>query len=146
MDPKDKGKGILVESKKKKKKFTLVDIKAIEEAKNEEVARKLQADLDAEAELERESEKQIVQPRRPQSIAQQRNSMMAFLKGQGYKGLQKLRYPEMIILYDGVREAIQRYVDGIISYDSEKEKQLEDARKDKVAKSSSKRKRTTHDD
>ena len=71
---------------------------------------------------------------------------MAFLKGQGYKGLQRMRYPEIKILYDGVREAIQRHVDGIISFDSEKNKQLEDARKETADKRRSKRKRTAHDD
>ena len=91
VDPKDKGKGIMQESKKKKKKFTLAQLRAIEEAKNEKAARKCQADLDAE--YERESRKPVVQTRRPPSIAQERNSMMAFLKGQGYKGLQRMRYP-----------------------------------------------------
>lgn len=74
----------MIESKKNKKKYTLAELKGIEEAKNEEAARKLQAELDVE------SIEQIVQPRRPQTIAQQRNAMMSFLKGQGYKGLQKL--------------------------------------------------------
>ena len=32
--------------------------------------------------------------------------MISYLKGQGYKGLQKLRYPEMKSLYDAVRESI----------------------------------------
>ena len=41
LDQKDKGKGIMIESKKKKKKYTLAELKAIEEAKNEEVARKI---------------------------------------------------------------------------------------------------------
>jgi hypothetical protein len=92
VDPKDKGKGIMQESKKKKKKkFTLAQLKAIEEAKNEEAARKYQADLDAE--FLRESRKPVVQTGRPPSIAQERNSMISFLKGRGYKGLQRLRYP-----------------------------------------------------
>jgi hypothetical protein len=114
LDPKDKGKGIMIESKKRKKKHTLAELRAIEEAKNEEAARKLQAELDAE--------EPIVQPKRPQTIAQQRNAMMSFLKGQGYKGLQKLRYPEMKSLYDVVRESIKRNVDSIIPYESEKGK------------------------
>ena len=88
----------------------------------------------------------VVQPKRLQTIAQQRNAMMSFLKGQGYKGLQKLRYPEMKSLYDAVRESIQRNVDSIIPYESEKEKQIMDARKDKAAKRSLKRKRTTNDE
>ena len=53
----------MIESKKKKKKYTLAELKAIQEAKNEEAARKLQAELDAEP-IE-----PIVQPRRPQTIA-----------------------------------------------------------------------------
>ena len=73
------------ESKKKKKKFTLAQLRAFEVAKNEEAARKYQADLDAE--YERESRKPVVQTRRPPSIAQERNSMISFLKGRGYKAL-----------------------------------------------------------
>lgn len=75
LDPKDKGKGIMIESKKKKKKYTLAELKAIEEDKNEEASRKLQDGLDAE------SIEPIVQPRRPQTIVEQRNAMMSFLKG-----------------------------------------------------------------
>ena len=33
---------------------------------------------------------------------------MAYLKGQGYKGLVKLTYVEMKNLYDAVRESIQK--------------------------------------
>jgi hypothetical protein len=39
LDPKDKGKGIMKEIKKKKKKFTLAQLREIEIAKNEEIAR-----------------------------------------------------------------------------------------------------------
>ena len=46
LDPTDKGKAILVELKKKKK-LTLRHLREIEAAKNEEVARKMQADWDA---------------------------------------------------------------------------------------------------
>ena len=52
-DPKDKGKGILIESKKKKK-LTLIQLKELEAAKNEEAARKMQAEWDAE-ELEKQA-------------------------------------------------------------------------------------------
>ena len=48
LDPKDKGKGVMQESKKKKKKSTLAQLRAFEVAKNEEAARKYQADLDAD--------------------------------------------------------------------------------------------------
>ena len=81
LDPKDKGKGIMKESKKKKKKFSLAQLRDFEIAKNEEAARKYQADLDAEN--ERELQKPVVQTRRPPSIAQERNSMISFLKGRG---------------------------------------------------------------
>ena len=61
LDPKDKGKGIMIEpKKKKKKKLTLADLKAIEDAKNEEAARKMQAEWDAEIE---KSQKPVVQLR-----------------------------------------------------------------------------------
>ncbi|GJW17947.1 hypothetical protein Tco_0025383 [Tanacetum coccineum] len=48
-DPKDKGKGILVEEPKKKK-ITLQQIRALETTNDEEVARKIQAEWDAEEE------------------------------------------------------------------------------------------------
>ncbi|GKA86716.1 ribonuclease H-like domain-containing protein [Tanacetum coccineum] len=38
--------------------------------------------------------------KKPTSLAQERNQMMSFLKGQGYKNLQKLKYPQMKELYD----------------------------------------------
>ena len=44
-------------------------------------------------------------------------------------------------LYDVVQESIQRNVDSIIPFDSEKGKQIMDARKEKAAKRSSKRKK-----
>ncbi|GJR59025.1 copia protein [Tanacetum coccineum] len=52
-DPKDKGKGILVEEPKKKK-LTLQQIRALETTNDEEVARKIQAEWDAEEERKRE--------------------------------------------------------------------------------------------
>ncbi|GJZ51803.1 putative reverse transcriptase domain-containing protein [Tanacetum coccineum] len=51
-DPKDKGKGILVEEPKKKK-MTLQQIRALETTNDEEVARKIQAEWDAEEERKR---------------------------------------------------------------------------------------------
>ncbi|GJS74955.1 hypothetical protein Tco_0724836 [Tanacetum coccineum] len=53
-DPKDKGKGILVEEPKKKK-MTLQQIRALETTNDEEVARKIQAEWDAEEERKRDS-------------------------------------------------------------------------------------------
>ncbi|GJV95609.1 hypothetical protein Tco_1547186 [Tanacetum coccineum] len=50
-DPKDKGKGILVEEPKKK--LTFQQIRALETTNDEEVARKIQAEWDAEKERKR---------------------------------------------------------------------------------------------
>ncbi|GJS90813.1 hypothetical protein Tco_0773449 [Tanacetum coccineum] len=108
-DPKDKGKGILVEEPKKKK-LTLQQIRALETTNDEEVARKIQAEWDAEEERKRLEELKKAKPKtilkKPTSLAQERNQMMNFLKGQGYKNLQKLRYPQMKELYDKVQESI----------------------------------------
>jgi hypothetical protein len=101
LDPKDKGKGVMQESKKKKK-FTLAQLRAFEVAKNEEAARKYQADLDAD--YLRESRKPVVETRRPLSKAQERNSMISFQKGRGFKNLQRLRHPQVKELYDSVQE------------------------------------------
>ncbi|GKA11148.1 hypothetical protein Tco_0690581, partial [Tanacetum coccineum] len=94
-DPKDKGKGILVEEPKKKK-LTLQQIRALETTNDEEVARKIQAEWDAEEEGKRFEELKKAKPKttlrvKPTSLAQERNKMMNFLKGQGYKNLQKLK-------------------------------------------------------
>ncbi|GJZ91394.1 hypothetical protein Tco_0663321 [Tanacetum coccineum] len=109
-DPKDKGKGILVEEPKKKK-LTLQQIRALETTNDEEVARKIQAEWDAEEERKRFEELKKAKPkttlRKPTSLAQERNQMMNFLKGQGYKNLQKLKYPQMKELYDKVQESIK---------------------------------------
>ncbi|GJS76106.1 hypothetical protein Tco_0725987 [Tanacetum coccineum] len=90
-DPKDKGKGILV-------------------------ARKIQAEWDAEEERKRFEELKKAKPkttlRKPTSLAQERNQMMNFLKGQGYKNLQKLKYPQM-------KELLPKYDD-----DSEESRRL----------------------
>ncbi|GJV20896.1 hypothetical protein Tco_1369916 [Tanacetum coccineum] len=50
--------------------------------------------------------------------------MMSFLKGQGYKNLQKLKYPQMKELYDKVQESIKDSFKDFIPIDSEKEKQM----------------------
>ncbi|GKF57600.1 hypothetical protein Tco_0171137 [Tanacetum coccineum] len=77
--------------------ITLQQIRALETAHDEEVARKVQAEWDAE-----EERKRLEDSKKPTSLAQERNQMMSFLKGQGYKNLQKLRYPQMKELYDKV--------------------------------------------
>ncbi|GJT27938.1 hypothetical protein Tco_0908213 [Tanacetum coccineum] len=78
-DPKDKGKGILVEEPKKKK-LTLQQIRALETTNDEEVARKIQAEWDAEEERKRFEELKKTKPkttlRKPTSLAQERNQMM----------------------------------------------------------------------
>ncbi|GJZ03396.1 hypothetical protein Tco_0536671 [Tanacetum coccineum] len=103
-----KGKGILVEEPKKKK-LTLQQIRALETTNDEEVARKVQAEWDAEEERKRLEDLKKPKPKtiskKPTSLAQERNQMMSFLKGQGYKNLQKLRYPQMKELYDKERDA-----------------------------------------
>ncbi|GJT68394.1 hypothetical protein Tco_1019874 [Tanacetum coccineum] len=61
-DSKDKGKGILVEEPKKKK-LTLQQIRALETSNDEEVARKIQAEWDAEEERKRLEEIEISKPK-----------------------------------------------------------------------------------
>ncbi|GKD05592.1 hypothetical protein Tco_1180566 [Tanacetum coccineum] len=126
-DPKDKGKGILVEEPKKKK-LTLKQIRALETTNDEEVARKIQAEWNAEEERKRFEELKKAKPkttlRKPTSLAQERNQMMNFLKGQGYKNLQKLKYPQMKELYDKVQESIKDSFKDFIPMDSEREKQM----------------------
>jgi Na+/phosphate symporter len=99
-----------------------------------------------DAEYERELQKPVVQTKRPPSIAQERNSMISFLKGRGYKGLQRFRYPHVKELYDIVQESIKRELDSFVPMDYEKEKKLEEVMKEQTAKRKTKRKRTTHDD
>ncbi|GJR51908.1 hypothetical protein Tco_1402429 [Tanacetum coccineum] len=126
-DPKEKGKGILVEEPKKKK-LTLQQIRALETTNDEEVARKVQAEWDAEEERKRLEDLKKPKPKtiskKPTSLAQERNQMMSFLKGQGYKNLQKLRYPQMKELYDKVQESIKDSFKDFIPMGSEKEKQM----------------------
>ncbi|GKD30055.1 hypothetical protein Tco_1240833 [Tanacetum coccineum] len=126
-DTKDKGKGILVEEPKKKK-LTLQQIRALETTNDEEVARKIQAEWDAEEERKRFEELKKTKPkttlRKPTSLAQERNQMMSFLKGQGYKNLQKLKYPQMKELYDKVQASIKDSFKDFIPMDSEKEREM----------------------
>ncbi|GJS12036.1 hypothetical protein Tco_0368832 [Tanacetum coccineum] len=79
---------------------------------NEEVAKKIQAIWDAEEEGKRFEELKKAKPKttlrvKPTSLAQERNKMMNFLKGQGYKNLQKLKYPQMKCCLDKVRDSIK---------------------------------------
>ncbi|GKB70125.1 hypothetical protein Tco_0931537 [Tanacetum coccineum] len=78
-DPKDKGKGILVEEPKKKK-LTLQQIRALETTNDEEVARKIQAEWDAEEERKRLEE---MKKAKPKTTSQKRIQMMNFLKRSG---------------------------------------------------------------
>ncbi|GKA45318.1 hypothetical protein Tco_0738114 [Tanacetum coccineum] len=128
-DPKEKGKGILIEEPKKKK-LSLQQIRALETTNDEEVARKVQAEWDAEEERKRleDLKKPTPKPKtiskKSTSLAQERNQMMSFLKGQGYKNVQKLRYPQMKELYDKVQESIKDSFKDFIPIGSEKEKQM----------------------
>ncbi|GJR06295.1 hypothetical protein Tco_0529279 [Tanacetum coccineum] len=67
-----------------KKKMTLQQIRALETTNDEEVARKIQAEWDAEEERKRFEELKKTKPkttlRKPTSLAQERNQMMSFLK------------------------------------------------------------------
>ncbi|GJX19496.1 hypothetical protein Tco_0222173 [Tanacetum coccineum] len=102
--------------------------KTLETTNDEEVARKIQAEWDAEEERKRLEELKKAKPKtilkKSTSLAQERNQMMNFLKGQGYKNLQKLRYPQMKELYDKVQESIKDSFKDFIPMGSEKEKQL----------------------
>ncbi|GJR49935.1 putative ribonuclease H-like domain-containing protein [Tanacetum coccineum] len=76
--------------KDKKKKLTLQQIRALETTNDEEVARKIQAEWDAEEERKRLEELKKAKSKtilkKPTSLAQERNQMMKLLlKGQGYK-------------------------------------------------------------
>ncbi|GKC78105.1 hypothetical protein Tco_1128879 [Tanacetum coccineum] len=62
--------------------------------------------------------------RKHTSLAQERNQMMSFLKGQGYKNLQKLKYPQMKELYDKVQASIKDSFKDFIPMDSEKEREM----------------------
>ncbi|GJZ52297.1 hypothetical protein Tco_0606812 [Tanacetum coccineum] len=109
--------------------------RALETTNDEEVARKIQAEWDAEEERKRLEELKKAKPktilRKPTSLAQERNQMMNFLKGQGYKNLQKLRYPQMKELYDKVQESIKDSFKDFIPMGSEKERKLLQERDEK---------------
>ena len=67
--------------------------------------------------------------------------MIRFLKGRGYKGLQRLRYPQVKELYDAVQESIKRDLDSFVPTNSEKKKKREEVMKEQTAKRKIKRKR-----
>ncbi|GJU87444.1 hypothetical protein Tco_1294990 [Tanacetum coccineum] len=121
--PKDKGQRIIWFEEPKKKKLTLQQIRALETTNDEEVARKIQAEWDAEEERKRLEEMKKAKPKTT-SLAQERNQMMNFLKGQGYKNLQKLKYPQMKELYDKVQESIKDSFKDFIPMGSEKEREM----------------------
>ncbi|GJW66142.1 hypothetical protein Tco_0118026 [Tanacetum coccineum] len=118
-DPKEKGKGILVEEPKKKK-LTLQQIRALETANDRKVMQ--EEERKRLEDLKKPKPKTI--SKKPTSLAQERTQMMNFLKGQGYKNLQKLRYPQMKELYDKVQESIKDSFKDFIPMGSEKEKQI----------------------
>ncbi|GJV22395.1 hypothetical protein Tco_1371415 [Tanacetum coccineum] len=108
--------------------FNISRPRALETTNDEEVARKIQAEWDAEEERKRLEDLKKAKPKtilkKPTSLAQERNQMMSFLKGQGYKNLQKLRYPQMKELYDKVQESIKDSFKDFIPMGSEREKQM----------------------
>ncbi|GJV20414.1 hypothetical protein Tco_1369434 [Tanacetum coccineum] len=79
--------------------------------KRKKVLEKGQAEWDTEEERKRLEDLKKPKPKtilkKPTSLTQERNQMMSFLKGQGYKNLQKLKYPQMKELYDKVQESIK---------------------------------------
>ncbi|GJQ98817.1 hypothetical protein Tco_0521802 [Tanacetum coccineum] len=97
--------------------------------------RKIQAEWDAEEERKRFDELKKTKPkttlRKPTSLVQERNQMMSFLKGQGYKNLQKLKYPQMKELYDKVQASIKDSFKDFIPMDSRKKRDLKVKRKQK---------------
>ncbi|GKB06613.1 hypothetical protein Tco_0834846 [Tanacetum coccineum] len=55
---------------------------------------------------------------------QEEIKLMSFLKGQGYKNLQKLKYPQMKELYDKVQASIKDSFKDFVPMDSEKEREM----------------------
>ncbi|GJZ24536.1 hypothetical protein Tco_0561995 [Tanacetum coccineum] len=106
-----------------------------ETTNDEEVARKIQAEWDAEEERKRFKELKKAKPkttlRKPTSLAQERNQMMNFLKDQGYKNLKKLKYPQIKELYDKVQESIKDSFKDFIPMGSEREEKMLQERKAK---------------
>ncbi|GKB54483.1 hypothetical protein Tco_0905236 [Tanacetum coccineum] len=112
-DPKDKGKGILVEEPKKKK-LTLQQIRALETTNDEEVARKIQAEWDAEEERKR------------------KESNDELFKGWSrYKNLQKLKVSTDEGLYDKDQNLLKNSYKEIYTNGLEEGKQMLQERKAK---------------
>ncbi|GKE89729.1 hypothetical protein Tco_1567204 [Tanacetum coccineum] len=109
-----------------KRIMILQQIRALETKNDEEVARNVQAEWDAEEERKRLEalKKPKTISKKLTSLVQERNQMMSFLKGQGYKNLQKLKYPQMKELYAKVQESIKDSFKDFIPMGSEKEKQM----------------------
>ncbi|GJT70765.1 hypothetical protein Tco_1030051 [Tanacetum coccineum] len=86
-----------------------VQIKIMESEKQLKVA---ELNGNAEEERKRFEELKKTKPkttlRKPTSLAQERNQMMNFLKGQGYKNLQKLKYPQMKELSENKNTLIRK--------------------------------------
>ncbi|GJX03629.1 hypothetical protein Tco_0189545 [Tanacetum coccineum] len=97
-DPKDKGKGILVEEPKKKK-LTLQQIRALETTNDEEVARKIQAEWDAEEERKRLEELKKAKQNilKKPTFCSRKESNDDFLKGQGYKNFKSLEKEKQML-------------------------------------------------
>ncbi|GJW25639.1 hypothetical protein Tco_0039450 [Tanacetum coccineum] len=97
---------------------SILDKRALETTNDEEVARKIQAEWDAEEERKRFEELKKTKPkttlRKPTSLAQERNQMMNFLKGQGYKNLQNLSSTDEGII-DRIYNHLYRVVDDYMS-------------------------------
>ncbi|GJZ60198.1 hypothetical protein Tco_0616014 [Tanacetum coccineum] len=87
-DPKDKGKGILVEEPKKKK-LTLQQIRALETTNDEEVARKIQAEWDAEEERKRFEE---LKKTKPKTTLRKPTSLSRMKSNDEFRGLTFKRY------------------------------------------------------
>ncbi|GJY28626.1 hypothetical protein Tco_0404393 [Tanacetum coccineum] len=108
-----------------KKKMTLQQIRALETTNDEEVARKIQAEWDAEEERKRFEELKKTKPKttlRKLFSCQERNQLMSYEKVKDTKNLQKLKYPQMKDLYDKVQHLIKRLLQDFIQWIHEKRK------------------------
>ncbi|GJR10267.1 hypothetical protein Tco_0792919 [Tanacetum coccineum] len=94
-DPKDKGKGILVEEPKKEE-INSQQIRALKLQKTRRLLEKFKLNG-----MQKKKE-----------------------RGQGYKNLQKLKYPQMKELYDKVQASIKDSFKDFIPMDSEKEREM----------------------
>ncbi|GJU07748.1 putative ribonuclease H-like domain-containing protein [Tanacetum coccineum] len=78
---------------------------------DEEIARKVQEEWNAEEERKRLEDLKKPKPKtiskKPTSLAQERTQMMSFLKGQGYKNLQKLRKRKADVTGERCKETLK---------------------------------------